>query len=203
MNRLKTFLLVTAAGVLTACATATPYQQAVKSGGSGYSHTQIESDRFTVSFAGNSLTDRETVETYLLYRAAEVALENGYSHFTLDDKDTEKKTRLVSTGSSLRRGYGSPLYGGLAYRYDFFRPGLGWGYGYSPYSRRRLSRRGFSTFGRRGYDPFWDDFDYREVTKYKAHADIRLRRADSEDAFSAREVIENLGPKLLYPEVKS
>jgi len=55
-------------------------------------------------------------------------------------------------------------------RYDFFRPGFGWGYGYSPYSRRRLSR---------------------------------LRRADSEDTFNAREVIENLGPKLIHPEIKA
>ena len=29
-------------------------------------------DRWKVSFSGNSLTDRNTVETYLLYRAAEL-----------------------------------------------------------------------------------------------------------------------------------
>ncbi len=203
MIKVKTLFLAAAAGVLTACATATPYQQAVKSGDSGYSQTKIENDRYTVSFAGNTLTDRETVETYLLYRAAEVTLDNGYTHFTLDDKDTEKKSRLVSTGSSLNRGYGHPFYGRFAYRYDVFRPGYGWRYGYSPYARRGLASRRSSAFGPFGYDPFWNDFNYREITKYKAHADIRLRRSDSEDAFSAREVMENLGPKLVYPEVKS
>jgi hypothetical protein len=41
----------------------------------GYSDQQIESNRFRVSFAGNSLTARETVERYLLYRAAELTVQ--------------------------------------------------------------------------------------------------------------------------------
>lgn len=204
--KLKTLVLAgSAAVIMTACATATPYQPAAAPGKSGFSQSKVQSDRYTVSFAGNTLTDRETVETYLLYRAAEVAVENGYSYFTMDDKDTEEKTRLVSTGS----GFGRQYHSGFACRYDFYHPRAGWGYGFSPYSRGRFHNSRFRNSGFRGgrlggfgYDPFWDDFNYREITKYKAHADIRLHYGDREGAFNAGEVIENLGPKLVYPEVK-
>ena len=51
-------LSLTALLVLGACATATPYQAATESGARGYSEQQVESNRWQVSFAGNSLTDR-------------------------------------------------------------------------------------------------------------------------------------------------
>ncbi len=187
MMKLKTLTLTAAAAVLAACATATPYQPAAKPGASGFSQTKIQTDRYTVAFSGNSLTNRETVETYLLYRAAEVALENGYSHFALDEKDTEKNTRTVSTGF----GYRDPFYRRHAFHYDFYHPRRGWGYGYNAF--------GPSRFGRRGFDPFWDDFNTREVTKYKAYGNVRLLRGDNGNAYNAREVVENLSPKLVYP----
>ena len=187
MMKFKTLALASAAAILAACATATPYQPAAKPGGSGYSQTKIQSDRFTVSFSGNSLTDRETVENYLLFRAAELAVDNGYESFALVDKDTEKNTRIVSTGAGFNRGFAS---------YDLFYPGYGWRPYYGPYSRSRF-RRGF------GYDSFWDDFNSREVTKYKAYADIRLMRGNTENSYRAREVMENLGPTLVFPEVKN
>ena len=187
MMKFKTLALTGAVAVLTACATATPYQPAEKPGGSGYSQTKIQSDRFRVSFSGNSLTDRDTVENYLLFRAAELAVDNGYESFALVDKDTEKKTRIVSTGARPGRGFAS---------YDLFYPGYGWRPYYDPYARSRF-RRGV------GYDSFWDDFNTREVTKYKAYADIRLMRGTAENAYKAREVMENLGPALVFPEVKN
>lgn len=202
MINLKTMALTGAAAIfITACATATPYQQAQAPGASGFSQTKVQSDRYTVSFSGNSLTERETVETYLLYRAAEVAVENGYSYFTVDDKDTEAKTRIVQTGAY---GFGSPYHSGFACRYDLFHPRAGWGYGLSPYACSRFRHGHYNGFGRRGYgfDPFWDDFNTREITEYKVHADIRLHYGERDGAFNAREVMDNLGAKLVYPEVK-
>jgi len=63
------------AGGLAGCETATPYQP-LKPGSSagGYSETKLEGDRWRITFAGNSMTSRETVETYLLYRAAELTV---------------------------------------------------------------------------------------------------------------------------------
>ena len=68
-----TALLLTAGVLLAACATPTPYQASGSDGGIyGYSEQRIEGDRYRITFSGNSLTDRETVETYLLYRVGKV-----------------------------------------------------------------------------------------------------------------------------------
>ena len=77
--------------------TATPYQPATASSRLGFSDEQIESNRFRVSFAGNSLTSRETVERYLLYRAAELTVQRGFDHFILVTRDTETKTDTYRT----------------------------------------------------------------------------------------------------------
>jgi len=61
-------LIAASALTLVACATATPYQPASKPGGyDGFSQQMIENDRARITFGGNSLTKRETVENYLLY----------------------------------------------------------------------------------------------------------------------------------------
>ena len=49
------------AAVLAACATETPYSPA-DDRGYGFTEQKIESDRYRITFAGNSLTDRQTVE---------------------------------------------------------------------------------------------------------------------------------------------
>src|SRR3546814_2720956 len=70
-----------AALMLFACATPTPYQPLGTrgTGASGcYASQQIEQNRFRVSFSGNQLTSRERVENYLLFRAAELTVQNGY-----------------------------------------------------------------------------------------------------------------------------
>ena len=73
--------------LLAACAgKPTPYQQA--QGGYGYSEQRIEENRYRVSFAGNSATSRQTVEDYLLYRAAELTVQNGHDWFEVAARDT-------------------------------------------------------------------------------------------------------------------
>ena len=74
--------------MLGACtASPTPYQSATDH--FGYSEQQIEENRHRVAFAGNSATSRNTVENYLLYRAAELTVANGYDYFTVVDQDIE------------------------------------------------------------------------------------------------------------------
>lgn len=73
---------------IAGCTTApTPFKAA--DGGFGYSSQQIEDDRYRVSFAGNAATPRETVENYLLFRAAEITLDAGHDWFTVVNKDVE------------------------------------------------------------------------------------------------------------------
>lgn len=85
MKRVAGLLLL--ASVLGACATATPYQPIHDN--YGYSEQKLENNRYRVWFAGNSRTPRETVENYVLYRAAEITLDNGYDYFVMSDRSTE------------------------------------------------------------------------------------------------------------------
>ena len=168
---LRTLPVISLAAFLASCAGGpTPYAPA---GDSRYGLTeqQVESDRFRISFSGNSLTDRDTVETYLLYRAAELTLDQGYDYFRLAQRDTESNTRVM----------GSAGYDRFGLRYRYFHPAHGW-YGH--------------------YDPFWNDVNLREVTRYEAMAEIVLGRGavpETPDAFNAREVLANLGPRVQRP----
>lgn len=186
----RVLIAASAALALTACATATPYQPAGLSGGSdGFRESRIESNRFRVGFQGNSLTSRDTVEMYLLYRAAELTLQNGYDWFAVADRDTEANRRLVGTPDPFgpRFGYADP----------FFYPRYGRRWGPS-----------WRYYGARGYWSPWSpafpqDFDVREVTRYEATAEIILGRGPKPggdvNAFDAREVVENLRPRIVYP----
>ena len=85
----RVLISMAALSMLAACASPTPYQAADGSR-RGYTEQQIETNRFRISFDGNSLTDRETVETYLLYRAAELTVEEGYDHFMVVTRATDE-----------------------------------------------------------------------------------------------------------------
>lgn len=92
----RTVLIVACLGAaLAACGTATPYQPVgapTSQGYGGYSDVQIQPDRWRVTFSGNDLTSRETVETYLLYRAAELTVQSGYDWFTTTQRSTDATT---------------------------------------------------------------------------------------------------------------
>lgn len=185
-SRLAPLAAAAAALAVSACAvTPTPYQPA--SAGSranayGYSDQQIEPDRFRVSFAGNSYTERETVERYLLYRAAQLTVERGYDHFILADRDTDKKTRTYVNqpfGGFSSFGYWSPYW-------RYYGAGYGW----------------------RGWDPFFGGpffdrtVDVRTVERYEALAEIVLGRGPKPQnvrAFDARAVLQSLGPSVVAP----
>src|SRR5579871_1785089 len=114
----RILILLGSMALLSACETATPYQpvsapSAHASG--GYSEQQIEPDRWRVQFSGNSLTSRETVERYLLFRAAQLTLAQGGDWFQSVSQHTDKTTDY--------RGDAFGPYWGL------YRPGFGWAYG--------------------------------------------------------------------------
>ena len=170
------------AGGLAACATATPYQPNVRGNAAsgGYSDYRVAENRFRVTFAGNSLTSRDTVERYLLFRAAELTLAQGYDWFSTVERDTEVRTRYRDYGFSGPR------------------------FGYSPYFSphwRYYGRYGWSGF----YDPFgWDrDVDIREIRRYEASSEIVMGRgpkpAADPRAFDAREVVARVAPMVPRP----
>lgn len=115
--------LALAAGLVllvAACAQPTAYKPRLDSS-TGYSEQQIEGNRFRVTFYGNDVTPRETVENYLLYRAAELTLQRDGDHFVLVEKDVERITDYYGNagwpgGYSI---YGSRWPGSYGY-------GMGW-----------------------------------------------------------------------------
>lgn len=180
---------------LTACATPTPYKPIESNSryATGFFDRQIENNRFIVTFAGNSVTSRERVERYLLFRAAELTLQNGGDYFSVVDRDTERKTetQVTNFGGGWGGGWGGPGYWGP-----------GWGY-WGP--QWRYSRRGFGWGGWSGYgyDPFFDDWQVRQIDRYEAQAEIITGRgpkpAGDRFAFNAKEVVDRLGPTIEYP----
>lgn len=175
-----------AAAALSACATGTPYQSASGSD-RGYSEMKIEDNRYHVEFSGNTLTDRKTVETYLLYRAAEVTRQNGFDHFRVVRRQTDADTRLVSDPASY-----SPFHDHFFLSYRYFGPRA-----YYFYNRHRPLRYGF-------HDPFWDGpVEFRERTRYVASAEIVMGQGEKPDDvafFDADQVIFNLAGEIRRPE---
>ncbi|MGH6899320.1 MAG: CC0125/CC1285 family lipoprotein [Geminicoccaceae bacterium] len=94
-------------GLLGGCGQATPYQPAAD--GFGYREQQIEENRYRVTFAGNELTAPDTVQNYLLFRAAEITLDRGYDHFVVVDRNLDRSTRYWSSGDTY---WGSRFGGG-------------------------------------------------------------------------------------------
>jgi hypothetical protein len=175
----KLMIAAAAALAVSACATATPYAPATPGHHDGYSEQRITGDRFRVSFAGNSVTSRDTVEMYLLYRAAEVTLQNGYDWFETTDRSTQRDTRYVGTPD--------PWWGGSPYG-PYWHPA--W----------RFHHHGFwGPWGR----TWGDDFDVQQINQYEASAEIVMHHGPKPEgnahAFDAHQVIANLEPRVVRP----
>lgn len=107
------------AAALTGCMTPSPYAPRTEGQRTGYTDRELTQTRYRVTFTGNSITPRETVEDYLLLRAAEVTRAAGYTAFVFDTRNTRADHRyevLPEPGPywGLHRGWG------------------GWGFAYDP-----------------------------------------------------------------------
>ena len=170
----RCFTVGAAALLLAACATATPYGPAAEGGGYGFSEQQIEQNRFRITFRGNSVTSRETVENALLFRAAELTVQQGFDHFIVVENETEARRSYRGTAYPAfygRYGYGHPFHRPF-HGFPYYAYGFGWGYPYDSYTR--------------------------EITRYSAVAFVTMHEGpkpgDNPQAFDAREVMDNLRP---------
>ena len=171
-------LLGAAALGLAACATSTPYAPAEANKGYGFTDQKIEDDRYRITFRGNAQTSRDAVETYLLLRAAELTLENGYDHFVVVEDDTDKSTTYTGIGGGGAFGPGLGFYGvGRAFPYYGF--GYPWGAGFGP-----------------GFGGFANDVNIRPRDRYTAIAYVKMgqgeKPAEELAAYDARQVEQNL-----------
>lgn len=162
---------------------APPVYGAARADGPGYADRRFEARRHRVSYRGDRRTDRETVEAYLLFRAAELTLAEGHDHFRILRQDVTPEITH----------YGA-------------RPGVGVGFGVGGWSSRRHDRRSGRRHGSGlgvgvGF-PLGDPYGYpagavaRSSTRWEAVAEIVLypgpKPADAIDAYDARDVILNL-----------
>lgn len=96
--RLHLSLLVAISVALQGCAA--DYQPAQTLGGfplSGYKDARIDANTATVTFDGNRFTSPSTLRSYLLYRCAEVTIENGYNYFVILSTNTSATNVNVNT----------------------------------------------------------------------------------------------------------
>ena len=168
-----------AAGSLGACATSTPYGPATASNPYGFTEQRIEDNRYRIVFRGNSSTTREAVETFLLYRAAELTVQSGFDYFIVTEQDTEANKRYSTSPNAA-------FYG----RYP---------YGYGPYWRSAFPYYAYGW----GWGAPYGDYDTREYTRYTAIAFITMNKGtkpnDDPQAFDARSVMDNLGAYVVPP----
>ena len=174
-----------ATALLAGCASPAVYAPRVKGAETGYTDRELTPNRYRVTFTGNSVTPRETVENYLLLRAAEITLANGGEYFMFDGRDTKAKTRVYADAVGPDPYFGG--YGGF-YGSWHFRPrwGYGAGFGYGPYGG--------------GFGP---DVMITQSTKYESFAEIVLLKPGQEKseprAINAREIVAHLSPPPASP----
>ena len=188
--------------LVAGCATETTYRPATGQGFSrtGYSDRRIEDNRFLVSFAGNSVTSRDTVERYLFFRAAELTLQQGYDYFLMADRDTNLQSRTFST-PGIGGGFGYGGFGGYwgpSWRYRG--RGFGWR-SWDPYFGGGFGGGGLGG----GFGGHWgNNFYVRTIDRYEATAEIVMRKGpiprDNIRAFNAKQVVDNIGPTLVLPK---
>lgn len=149
---------------LAACATPTPYGPS--DGQYGYSEQRLEDDHFRVMFSGNHSTPRDQVENFLLYRAAELTVQEGYDYFVVTEREVEADTSYRSR-PMFHTGYS---YGSRGFPY--YALGFSWADDDVTTERRRYEAIAYIVMGA-GEEPAGDPF-----------------------AFDAREVMENLWPQV-------
>ena len=153
--------------LLAGCMTPSPYAPRLEGQQTGYTDRALTQNRYRVTFTGNSATPRETVESYLLLRAAEVTRAAGYSSFVFDTRNTKANHSYQTVP------YGPP-------------PDPFWG-----------RPRGFGYWGGWGfaYDPMVDVVVHTNYDAYAEIVLLTSDQAAKEPrALNAGEVITKIGP---------
>jgi hypothetical protein len=173
----------------TACSLSTPFQplstRSPVTG--GYTDQRLGPDKHRVDFFGNTLTSRERVETYLLFRAAQLTVEQNGDWFVVVDHEMDHKIEIIVRPDPSYRPAFSAVYGE-----------------WRPYWRYEGSS-GWQDWDPYHGEPFWADrIAPRLIESFHATAEIRIGRGPvptgEDKAMIAREVIARLGSDVRYPE---
>jgi len=124
--------LIFSAGLLltAACATGPAYHAAGPAGTSGFSETKIDGNHYRVSFQGNSQTSRHEVEDYLLRRAAELTIQEGFIYFHIDEKSMDTDKTVVHTYRPAFLGGIHRYHSHRRFEFPYYAYGFDWSYPY-------------------------------------------------------------------------
>lgn len=89
-NKFKFVVMSLCMVLLVSCATT--YERAKSPTGTGYYDTLLQQGMYEITFNGNSDTSVTTAQDYVLLRAAETCLENGYKTFDIVNSNNNSKT---------------------------------------------------------------------------------------------------------------
>ncbi len=110
MTKIRTVLLaVAAAATLAACQTTPTYSAATSPNSAGYSETQIESNRYSVTYRAPGGADAQTLQDYALLRAADLTLAHNRDWFWVDRRNLDG--RGYNSGPSIGIGVGGGSFG--------------------------------------------------------------------------------------------
>jgi hypothetical protein len=77
---------------LAACASPTPTPYQPQTGRFGYTTERLDNGAWQVQFTANQLTPRDATENYALYRAAQLARQQGFERFAVMDRTYDTHT---------------------------------------------------------------------------------------------------------------
>jgi len=113
MTKIRTVLLAAAAAAaaatLAACQTTPTYGAATTPNAAGYSETQIESNRYTVTYRAPGGADAQVLQDYALLRAADLTLAHNRDWFWVDRRNLDG--RGAGSGPSVGIGVGGGSFG--------------------------------------------------------------------------------------------
>lgn len=84
-------------GISLLAGCATPYQSDGMFRDGGFSETQLSPNVWRVSFAGNEFSQPERAVDLALLRSADLAMQNGFTHFALADARESSRTSAFTT----------------------------------------------------------------------------------------------------------
>lgn len=92
---------IAAAIALALAGCATPYEPTGVMG--GFEEVRVSANSYRISVQGNGYTTPERAEQIMMLRAAELTLQNGYTHYVVQGRETATDNDLIYTG--LYTGY--------------------------------------------------------------------------------------------------
>ncbi|MCR6643460.1 MAG: hypothetical protein NVV62_02450 [Terricaulis sp.] len=107
---MRVFIAAFALAALAACASTPTYAPASAPGGAGYSETQIESNRYFVTYRARGAAEASVLSDYALLRAAELTIERGGEWFWVDRRTMDEAN--ARSGPSVGVGVGGGSWGG-------------------------------------------------------------------------------------------